>query len=38
MIVCSWIEGDRDESEDAGRIENAFDSAADGIRDVLNKG
>lgn len=38
MLVCSWIESDRDEKEDVNRIESAFDNATDGLRDVLNKG
>lgn len=38
MLVCSWVEADRDESEDINKIENAFDNATDGLRDVLNKG
>ena len=37
-LRCSWIESDRDESEDVGRIEEAFDDATDGIRGTLAKG
>lgn len=38
LVWCSWIEADRDESEDVGRIEHAFDEATDGFRDTLAKG
>ena len=38
MLVCSWVESDRDESEDVNRIENAFDNATDGLRDAAKKG
>ena len=37
-LVCSWVESDRDESEDVNRIEHAFENATDGIRDVAKKG
>lgn len=38
VLLCSWIESDRDESEDVNKIERAFDDATDGLRDVLSKG
>ena len=38
VLVCSWIESDRDENEDVNKIERAFDDATGGLRDVLSKG
>ena len=37
-VICSWIESDRDESEDIGRIERGFDDATDGVRGALRDG
>ena len=36
--ACSWIEADRDSSEDVGSVESAFDSASDGFRKAVRKG
>ena len=36
--ACSWIESDRDSSEDVGSVESAFDNASDGFRKAVRKG